>query len=363
MAQLEFGIMDGFADVATFPFAADGYEQHMRDAVRAEALGYQYYFFIEHQNSPSAYVTAPSVYLAALARETSALRFGPMVYQLPMHHPIRLAQDAAMVDNLSRGRLEFGAGYGIYAHEFMRWELPFHERRAMGEEVLEIVLKAWTEDSVTYEGKYWSFDEALPKPKPFQQPHPPVWIGAHSIVSLDYAARNNFHVGQNIDVDDIIGEKFAYFREAWDGYHHPGPRPRTLVARHVHVAETDEQAREEAAPELLRGFFGDGAGRRAIAATRIGWGGDARGTGGERTTEIDSRGRVFQETTKSYDFWIENGLALIGSPETVIRLLRDQQQRVGYDVFLAQHGIADMPREQSQKSFELFGKEVIPAFA
>src|SRR5438045_5366508 len=67
-----------------------------------------------------------------------------MVYQLPLHHPIRLAQDAAMLDNLSHGRLEFGAGYGIHAHEFMRWELPFGERRAMGEEVMDIVLKAWT---------------------------------------------------------------------------------------------------------------------------------------------------------------------------------------------------------------------------
>src|SRR5919205_65409 len=96
------------------------------------------------------------------------LRFGPMVYQLPMHHPIRLAQDAATVDHLSHGRLEFGAGYGIHAHEFMRWELPFAERRQMGEELMEIVLKAWTDEEVTYHGKYWSFDEALPKPKPYQ---------------------------------------------------------------------------------------------------------------------------------------------------------------------------------------------------
>jgi luciferase-like monooxygenase len=134
---IEFGIMDGFGDVDSYATAADAYEQHICDAVSAEQLGYAYYFFIEHQNAPFAYVSAPSVYLAALAARTSTLHFGPMVYQLPMHHPIRLAQDAAMVDNLSRGRLEFGVGYGIHAHEFMRWELPFSERRAMGE-------KSWT---------------------------------------------------------------------------------------------------------------------------------------------------------------------------------------------------------------------------
>src|SRR5260370_16214141 len=125
VASLEFGIMDGFGDVQAYGSAAEAYDQHISDAVDAERLGYRFYFFIEHQNAPFAYVSSPSVYLAALARQTSTLRFAPMVHPLPIHHPIRLAQDAAMLDNLSRGRLEFGAGYGIHAHEFMRWVVPF----------------------------------------------------------------------------------------------------------------------------------------------------------------------------------------------------------------------------------------------
>src|ERR671932_884336 len=168
VAKLEFGIFDAFPKERPDETPAELYDRHIARAQLAERVGFRYYFFIEHQNAPFADISAPNVYLAALARETSRLRFGPMVYQLPTHHPIRLAQDAAMVDQLSRGRLEFGIGYGIHAHEFMRWELPFAERRAMGEEAMEIVLKAWTEDSVTYEGKYWRFNEALPKPKPYQ---------------------------------------------------------------------------------------------------------------------------------------------------------------------------------------------------
>src|SRR5262245_60422729 len=194
MPELEFGIFDGFSESEMEGLPADVYEAHIRDARATEAMGYRYYFFIEHPNAPFAYISAPNVYLAALARETTILRFGPMVYQLPMHHPIRLAQDAAMVDQLSRGRLEFGIGYGIHAHEFMRWKLPFSKRRDMGIEAMEIVVKAWTEESVTYEGAYWSVDEALPKPKPYQQPHPPVWVGAHSATSFDYAARYNYSV-------------------------------------------------------------------------------------------------------------------------------------------------------------------------
>src|SRR3954470_24901998 len=157
VAALEFGYFDGFApDEMNHGLTADVYDAHLEDAKTVERLGYRYYFFIEHQNAHFACIASPNVYLAALARETTTLRFGPMVYQLPMHHPIRLAQDAAMVDQLSRGRLEFGIGYGIHAHEFMRWKLPFAERREMGLEAMDIITKAWTQDEVTYDGEYWS---------------------------------------------------------------------------------------------------------------------------------------------------------------------------------------------------------------
>jgi alkanesulfonate monooxygenase SsuD/methylene tetrahydromethanopterin reductase-like flavin-dependent oxidoreductase (luciferase family) len=100
-----------------------------------------------------------------------------------------------------------------------------------------------------------------------------------------------------------------------------------------------------------------------ISNTRIGWGSDAaRGTGGERTPDIVERGRVFQERAKSYDFWIDNGLALVGSPATVIAQLRAQQKRVGYDVFCAAHQLGEMPRDQVVSSTKLFAEEVMPAF-
>src|SRR2546426_9065807 len=115
MGKLEIGLYDVFtqATMAQAPTAADVYDEHIRAAQEAEQLGYKYYFSIEHQTSSISYLSAPSVYLTALARGTSAIRFGVMIYQLPFHHPIRLAQDAAMLDHLSRGRLEFGAGTGV----------------------------------------------------------------------------------------------------------------------------------------------------------------------------------------------------------------------------------------------------------
>jgi len=164
--KLEFGLFDSFGpfEMKEFPTVLEVYEAHMREAQEAEQLGYRYYFFIEHQNSPVCSVTAPNIYLTALACRTSVLRFGLMIYQLPFHHPVRLAQDLATLDQLSRGRLEFGAGTGVLMHEFIRWNLPFESRHEMSAEALDIIVRAWTSDTLTYQGKYWQLDEAMPTP-------------------------------------------------------------------------------------------------------------------------------------------------------------------------------------------------------
>lgn len=347
MAGLEFGIMDGFEAGAQDTPPGELYERHIRFAQEAEQLGYHYYYFIEHQNARFTCITSPSVYLAALARETSTLRFGPMVYQLPMYHPIRLAQDAAMVDQLSKGRLEFGIGYGTRIFEFEPWHLQFTERREMGLEAMEVILKAWTEESVTHEGKYWMFTRALATPKPYQQPYPRVWMGAHSEASFDYAARHNFHVAQNIEVDSVVAEKFAYFRRAWAAQGHPGPMPQQMLVRHVHVAPTDAEARAEAEPSMLRGMRGI---PRVLHAD-------------ERNAVMESINQVYADTIDAYDFWMENGLALVGSPDTVARQLQEQQQRVGHDVFCAQHQFTGMADAAVARSLRLFGEEVIPALS
>src|SRR5438093_7950905 len=167
MGKLEIGLYDVFtqATMAQAPTAADVYDEHIRTAQEAEQLGYKYYFSIEHQTSTVSYLSPPNVYLTALARNTSAIRFGVMIYQLPFHNPIRLAQDAAMLDHLSRGRLEFGAGTGVSPHEFLRWNVPFEQRRQISEQALDIVIKAGREDTVTYDGEIVQVPECMTTPK------------------------------------------------------------------------------------------------------------------------------------------------------------------------------------------------------
>src|SRR2546428_7134260 len=114
MSTLEFGIFDSFSpfEMEEFPTVVDVYEAHIREAQEAEQLGYRYYFFIEHQNSPVCALSASNIYLTALASRTSALRFGLMIYQLPFHHSVRLAQNLPRLDQLSLARLAFGTVTG-----------------------------------------------------------------------------------------------------------------------------------------------------------------------------------------------------------------------------------------------------------
>jgi alkanesulfonate monooxygenase SsuD/methylene tetrahydromethanopterin reductase-like flavin-dependent oxidoreductase (luciferase family) len=222
----------------------------------------------------------------------------------------------------------------------------------MGLEAMEIVLKAWTQEKFSHDGKYWHLKDASPQPRAFQRPHPPVWVGGHSEASFDYAAAHNFNLAQNIDVERRASEKFAYFRDAWHKHNHPGPMPQLMLVRHVHVAETDAQARAEAERWMLDGLIGlDGVKRAKSLRVE------------EATPQMLETARVYLKTAESYDFWLEEGLAFIGSPETVAREIAAQQDRMGYDILLAQHNIGNMPHALAHRSIKLFGERVIPAFA
>jgi alkanesulfonate monooxygenase SsuD/methylene tetrahydromethanopterin reductase-like flavin-dependent oxidoreductase (luciferase family) len=361
VANLDFAFWDSVGDSAEGASAADVYDEHVRLAQRLEELGYHSYFVIEHQSVGA--VTSPSVYLTAVARATSRLRMGAMIWQLPFYNPVRLAEEVAMLDNLSRGRVEFGTGSGVHEHEFIRWGVDYYQRSAIAEEVLNIVKMAWTQDEVTYDGKFFKFDEVLPRPKPYQQPHPPIWAAVHSDASVEYAARNNYHMAKNLDTDDVVAGKFDLYRKVWNESGHSGPMPRLFLMRQVHVAPTDEQAHEEA-----RRYLGTGGpprvGSGPIANSRIGWGTHPRGMGSDSELPHNKqRGDTMAKSAASYEFNIENGLAIVGSPETVARRLQESQARMGYDLFCTTHHIGRMPKDLVERSIELFGKEVIPAFA
>lgn len=349
--ELEFGLFDTFGEAPPDNLTS-AYDEHIADAALMERLGYKYYFFIEHQNARFPVITSPCVYLTGVARATSTIRIGAMVFQLPMHHPIRLAQDVAMTDCLSHGRVEFALGYGTRLPEFKPWFLDYAHRREIGLEIMDVVRAAWTNKEVTYKGEYFQFENAVVQPHPYQKPHPPIWIGGHSPTSIAYAVDNGFNFAQNLDAEKTIAMKFGMFRDQWAERGGGKPLPRTMLVRHVHVAETDAQARKEAEQYMLEGLLGEQGVARALSLKEE-----------EKTPEMLEMARLFIETSKSYQFWIDEGLAIVGSPDTVANRIREQQAICGHDIFLAQHQITTMPDDLRRRSMRLFGETVIPQFA
>ena len=138
MAKLDFALWDS---VSSTPKAgqvmADVYDEHIRLAQRIEELGWHSYFVIEHQNSPVGRITVADRLPHRGRARDEQLRIGAMMWQLPFYHPLRLAQEVAMLDQLSRGRVEFGTGIGVHEHEFIRWGMDYYQRAAISEEVLE----------------------------------------------------------------------------------------------------------------------------------------------------------------------------------------------------------------------------------
>ena len=157
---------------------ADAMQHCLDEAVLAERVGFDGIWVPErHQRKETWWPNTTSL-LAALATCTDKVQIACTVMQPTFHHPIHLAETLAAVDNLSRGRLVFGAGVGYHEDYFRCFGVPFEERGARFEEVMDCIIGAWTEDEFNYQGKYFQFEGVKLTPKPFQRPRPPVWIGA-----------------------------------------------------------------------------------------------------------------------------------------------------------------------------------------
>jgi alkanesulfonate monooxygenase SsuD/methylene tetrahydromethanopterin reductase-like flavin-dependent oxidoreductase (luciferase family) len=170
--------------------SAQGFKDFIEYNVEAEALGYDSTFVVEHHFTGFGQVSASLNLLTWLAARTSTLRLGTAVIVLPWHNPVLLAEQAATIDLLSGGRLEFGVGKGYRHNEFASFCIPIEEADERFEEGLALILKSWTsEERFSHHGKYWHFEDIIVEPPSAQQPHPPIWVAAGSPDSIRKVAR------------------------------------------------------------------------------------------------------------------------------------------------------------------------------
>ena len=183
---MEFGVFDHLdrSGLALHEY----YEARLKLIEAYEEAGFYAYHVAEHHSTPLGMAPSPSVFLAAIAQRTERLRFGPLVYALPLYHPIRLIEEICMLDQMSGGRLEIGFGRGASPIELELYGQSPADAQRIYTEALELVIQGLTEKKINFKGEYFSFENVRMELEPLQKPYPPVWYGVHSTDSAERAA-------------------------------------------------------------------------------------------------------------------------------------------------------------------------------
>lgn len=331
---MEFGVFD-HVDRSDLPLA-DYYEARLKIIETYDRNGFFGYHMAEHHATPLGMAPSPSVFMAAIAQRTKRLRFGPMVYALPLYHPLRMIEEICMVDQMSRGRVEIGFGRGSSATEIEFYGQNPTDSQSIYAEALELIIKGLTEPNLTFEGKHFSVKDMPMALEPFQKPHPPIWYGVHAPDSAERAARRGLKV-IDLDTPAATRECFDRFRAIWREAHSREPLPLMGIGRFIVVGDTDAEAlalARRAYPRWHKSF-----------------------------TYLHARARYIPAHPRPphFDGVLADGRGIAGSPETVVAALRKQIDETGANYVVGQFAFGDMTTEETLHSIELFTRHVMPA--
>src|ERR1700738_194311 len=225
--------------------AAERFGETLSHIALADQLGFDSVWVAEHHFSNYGYSANPLLLIAKASATAPRVRFGQAVIVTPFWHPLRLAEDIAITDLLTNGRLEVGLGRGYQPLEFRGLDVDQAQSRAIFEEQFEVMRLAWTADDFTFDGPHFPVRHTITVlPRPLQQPHPPIWMAVQSETSLDWAAAHGCNIilsGSSTDWDQLPNwtQRFLEPRAAASP-----DAPRIGMLRHVFVAETEAEARE-----------------------------------------------------------------------------------------------------------------------
>lgn len=325
--------------------AAETYRDMLACLPRAEELGYSSVFQASHHVQPDGFCPSPIAALAAAAAVTSEMRIGTGCLLVPLYAPLRLAEDLAVLDCISNGRLVFGAAPGYVSEEFAAHDVPREERFGRFWEALDLIEAAWSEDRFSFEGRYYRAAESTVMPKPVQRPAPPIWFGVSGPASLRRAARRG---GVLLPSPRHGIPEIREHLEIFDAAAAEAGRARNElpVMREVFVAETQARAEELAGPAVTY-LFRELYGKKSAA--------------GERELRTDE-GEVVTDS-EMVDFERFKARYVIGDPKTVHAQLVDYERELGVTEIICWMHLPGIRGEDAMHSVELFAREVMPAFA
>jgi probable F420-dependent oxidoreductase len=317
------------------------YREALAEVVLGEELGFDSVWMEEHHGIKDHYWPSPLIVLAGFAASTSKIGLGTDVVVLPFHYPVKAAEDAAMVDVISNGRLTLGVAIGYRPDELALFGVVPETRGARFVEQVAIMRRLWTEDEVTFEGKFFNLQNARLEPKPVQSGGIPIWLGAWGPLGMRRAATiaDAWLPGPTAKLDKLLSARDQYHAELRKAGKDPASVPAPLT-REVIVAATEARARELAERHLMINYkneYGGGSWNHPLIGN----------TDSARVDVLDEIGR---------DRFI------VGTPEQCIAKIQHFRETVGVDHLICRLFFPGMPHEHIMEELRLLAKEVMPAF-
>ena len=339
---MEIGLFTEF-QCPTGMAEATAFDESMAQMRAAEELGFDAVWLGElHFQKERSVLASPLVVAGALAASTQRIKLGIAVQVLPLSHPLRLAEDVATVDHLSRGRLDFGVGRSGLPGHYQGFNIPYEESRDRFFETLDILRKAWTEDRFSHDGRYYQFRDVCVVPKPYQKPHPPLRVAATTQETYPLMGRLGHRLFVAVRTNSISDLKrfIGGYHDAWREAGHPGHGEVALLVP-VYVADTGRQAHDEPEASTMHWF-------RSISEAL------------KRSATEHGRAQAERLAAVSYDE-ILGEQVVYGTPEAVVDRLRVLREELGFTSLSAWMNVGgQIPHARVLRSMRLFAERVAP---
>ena len=323
-------------------------DESLREAELSEELGYDVIWLAEHHFDGGCAYVDPTTFAAAIAARTKRIKIGFAVAQMALHHPIRFAEQIALVDNISKGRMIVGVGRGTAYnfYEFRGFGINPDDAHEMLLEVEDILIKAWTTENYKHDGKYWKLELPVLRPQVYQKPHPPMIRACSGLESTLEMAREGRPFMMNLQSDQVTKERMDQYRAAMSEAGHSDETVARNVGdswvwRNIFVADTDAEAEAVGVP-YFQGM------REFLQLNR-----DRMNTPAELEAQAP---RIVGSARDS----LEHGL-IVGSPETVCERL-EKVNDIGVGGLIIHFRLGAMPYDAAANSLKLFAEKVAPNF-
>jgi alkanesulfonate monooxygenase SsuD/methylene tetrahydromethanopterin reductase-like flavin-dependent oxidoreductase (luciferase family) len=332
--MMQFGIFD--QNDRGLSSLGEQYENRLQLIEFYDRAGFRGYHMSEHHATPLNVAPSPSVFLAAVAQRTRRIRLGALVYVLPAHHPLRLAEEICMLDHLSGGRLDVGIGRGASPHELSYFGVDPEQAPAMYVEAYQVIMQSLTRNKVDFTGAHYRFDNVPIDLKPLQLPHPPLWYAVPVPEGAAWPAQNAINI--------VCGGPVARVREITDRYRadwaaagNPADAiPLMGINRFVVVADTDREAMA--------------LGRRAWPSFHARF---------MKLWKLHGTQPRFARLPEDFETLVEHGIAVAGSLRTVSDQVQGMLAQSGASYFISQFSFGDLSHHEVLHSAGLFAREML----